>query len=91
MTTPVVAATDVECCECGEAIDRATRNAYHELYGNGLARLSGLADALTGVLTTDAPPSDTKTALAWAVADWLGHEPEALVAAVRHRLTEEAF
>ncbi|MGH2603510.1 MAG: hypothetical protein ACRDJ9_29515 [Dehalococcoidia bacterium] len=90
-TTPTIAATGtVECRECGESVVGAVRGAYGELYSAAAVRLDGLAEALAGVLTAEPPPTDVRAILAWAVEDWLGHDPAALVAAVRHRLSEGA-
>jgi hypothetical protein len=88
MTTQTSALTQSICTECGASLEREAREAYGDLYGPARWQPADLAVALERQLT-EHPAADDAHALGMALACWLSYPPEALVAAVRHRLAEE--
>jgi hypothetical protein len=89
MTTTTARATtmttSVQCRECDAEIPPSTRRAYSELFGsNAMLRL---ADEMADVLERD-PAARADDVVLRSIESWLGHDADALVAAVRHRLTE---
>ena len=84
-------ATDltIDCHECSSPVSPATNDAYDLLYGPYRLDPSGLEREIRRALlrAPERPPADL---LAEAFAGWLDFDPLAFVAAVAHRLIEEA-
>ena len=79
----------IDCHECGAPVSPSTDDAYDVLYGPYPLHPSGLEHEIRRALLR-APERPAADVLADAFAAWLDFDPLAFVAAVRHRLIEEA-
>ena len=84
-------ATDqtIDCRECSAPVSPETDDAYDVLYGPYRLDPSGLEREIRRALLR-APERPAADVLGEAFAAWLDFEPLAFVAAVKHRLIEEA-
>ena len=89
MTTSYRTATTIDCHECGAPVSPDADDAYDLLYGPYRLDPSDLEREIRRVLLR-APERPAADVLADAFAAWLDFEPVAFVAAVQHRLIEDA-
>ena len=84
-------ATDptIDCHECGAPVSPSSDDAYDTLYGPYRLDPSGLEREIRGALLR-APERPAADVLAEAFEGWVDFDPLAFVAAVQHRLIEEA-